>query len=291
MLRVYEIQELFDAAETLTRSRPAAGDRLLIVTNGRGPGAVAADAQIAGGGRLAELSAELRRRLDEVLPATWSGANPIDITCDAPGDRYADALEILLAESEADGILVLHSPTAIASSEDAARAVAETVAAVAPHRIVLTSWLGGEGAEPARRILRDAAIATYDAPGDAVRAFLHMVAYRRNQRQLMETPPSLPRDFDTDVAAARAVIERALAAGREVLERAGIQGGPLRLRDRQRGDEDRGRPRGGGGDGRRARPSGRPQDPLTAGGPQDGCRRRGPGSGDAGAQCARRPTP
>jgi acetyltransferase len=217
MLRVDQIQELFDAAETLARSRPAAGDRLLIVANGRGPGAVAADAQITGGGRLAELSVELRRRLDEVLPATWSGANPIDITCDAPGDRYAVALEILLAESEADGILVLHSPTAIASSEDAARAVAETVAAVAPHRIVLTSWLGGEGAEPARRILRDAAIATYDAPGDAVRTFLHMVSYRRNQRQLMETPPSLPRDFDTDVDAARAVIDRALAAGREVL--------------------------------------------------------------------------
>lgn len=217
MLRVYQIQELFDAAETLARSRPAARDRLLIVTNGRGPGALAADAQITGGGRLAELSAQLQQRLDEVLPATWSGANPIDITCDAPGDRYAVALEILLAESEADGILVLHSPTAIASSEGAARAVAETVAAVAPHRIVLTSWLGGEGAEPARRILRDAAIATYDAPGDAVRAFLHMVAYRRNQRQLMETPPSLPRDFDTDVDAARAVIDRALAAGREVL--------------------------------------------------------------------------
>ncbi len=217
MLRVDQIQELFDAAETLTRSRPASGDRLLIVTNGRGPGAVAADAQIVGGGRLAELSAEIRQRLDEVLPATWSGANPIDITCDAPGGRYAATLEILLAESDADGILVLYSPTAIASSEDAARAVAETIAAVAPHRIVLTSWLGGEGAEPARRILRDAAIATYDAPGDAVRTFLHMVSYRRNQRQLMETPPSLPEEFAPDSAAARAVVESALAAGREVL--------------------------------------------------------------------------
>jgi len=217
MLRVYQIQELFDAAETLARSRPAAGDRLLIVTNGRGPGVMAADAQVAGGGRLAELPTELRQRLDKMLPAAWSGANPIDITCDAPGDRYADALGILLAESEADAILVLHSPTAIASSEDAARAVAETVARVAPHRIVLTSWLGGEGAEPARRILREAAVATYDAPGDAVRAFLHMVAYRRNQRQLMETPPSLPREFDTHPAAARAVIRRALAAGREML--------------------------------------------------------------------------
>jgi acetyltransferase len=217
MLRVYQIQELFDAAETLARSRPTAGDRLLIVSNGRGPGVMAADAQVAGGGRLAELSAENRQRLDGVLPNVWSGANPVDITCDSPGDRYADALEILLAESDADGILVLHSPTAIASSEDAARAVVETVAAVAPHRIVLTSWLGGRGAEPARRILRDAAIASYDAPGDAVRAFLQMVSYRRNQRQLMETPPSLPSEFAPDPAAARAVIERALAAGREML--------------------------------------------------------------------------
>jgi acetyltransferase len=121
MLRVYQIHELFDAAETLARSRPAAGERLLILTNGRGPGVMAADAQVAGGGRLAELSAETRQRLDEVLPHAWSGANPIDIGCDAPGDRYADALRILLAESETDGILVLHSPTAIASSEDAAR--------------------------------------------------------------------------------------------------------------------------------------------------------------------------
>jgi acetyltransferase len=217
MLRVYQIHELFDAAETLARSRPADGDRLLILTNGRGPGVMAADAQVAGGGRLAELSAESRQRLDEVLSDAWSGANPIDISCDAPGDRYADALRILLAESEADGLLVLHSPTAVASSEDAARALAETVAAVAPHRIVLTSWLGGEGAAPARRILRDAAVPTYDAPGDAVRAFLQMVSYRRNQRQLMETPPSLPREFAPDPAAARAVIEKGLAAGREML--------------------------------------------------------------------------
>lgn len=217
MLRVYQIQDLFDAAETLARSRPAAGDRLLIVSNGRGPGVMAADALIAGGGRLAELSGDTRQQLDAVLPATWSGANPIDIVCDAPGERYADALRILLSESNADGILLLHSPTAIASSEDAARAVAETVAAVAPHRIVLTNWLGGEGAEPARRILREAAIATYDGPGDSVRAFLHMVSYRRSQRQLMETPPSLPEEFAPDPAAARAVIERALAERRDVL--------------------------------------------------------------------------
>jgi len=217
MLRAYQIDELFHAAETLARSRPAAGDRLLVLTNGRGPGVMAADAQLAGGGRLAEISAETRRRLEEVLPKAWAGSNPIDISCDAPGDRFADALRILLEESEADGTLVLHSPTAIASSEEAAWAVAETVAEVAPHKIVLTSWLGGEGAEPARRILRDADIATYDAPDDAVRAFLHMVLYRRNQRQLMETPPSLPEEFAPDPDAARAVIGRALAAGREVL--------------------------------------------------------------------------
>lgn len=217
MLRVHEIQELFDAAETLARSRPVGGDRLLIVTNGGGPGVMATDALVAGGGVLAELSADTRRKLEEVLPPTWSGANPVDIIGDAPGSRYAAALRILLADSEADGLLVVHSPTAIASSQDAARAVAETVAEVGRRRAVLTSWLGDEAAEPARRILREAGIATYDTPGDAVRAFLHMVRYRRNQDQLMETPPSLPREFVPRTAAARAVIEKAMGAGREML--------------------------------------------------------------------------
>ena len=33
-----------------------------------------------------------------VLPATWSHGNPIDIIGDAPGERYAAALEAVLSD-------------------------------------------------------------------------------------------------------------------------------------------------------------------------------------------------
>lgn len=217
MLRVDHIDELFDAAETLSRSPTVRGERLLIVTNGGGPGVMATDALVARGGRLAELSAATRAKLDAVLPATWSGANPVDIIGDAPGERYADVLGILLEEPAADGLLVLHAPTAIASSEDAARAVATAVRGGRARRALLTSWLGGEGAEPARRILREAGVASYETPEDAVRSFLHLVRHRRNQEELIETPPSLPEGFRPARDAARALIARAARAGREML--------------------------------------------------------------------------
>jgi acetyltransferase len=217
MLRVADVDELFSAAETLGRGAPPAGDRMAIASNGGGPAVLATDALVAGGARLAELSDATRARLDAALPATWSRGNPVDLIGDAPGSRYAAAVAALLDDRGIDALLVLHAPTAVASSLDAARAVADAVRAARAATRVFTSWLGGSGAEPARAVLRDAGIATFDTPGDAVRAFLHLLHWRRNQEQLMQTPPSPPEAFAPDVAAARAVCARAAAEGREML--------------------------------------------------------------------------
>jgi acetyltransferase len=217
MLRVFEIDELFDAVETLARAKPLRGDRLAVLTNGGGPGVMAADALSERGGRLAELSAETIDKLGAVLPATWSRGNPVDIIGDAPGERYAGAMQALLDNPGVDAILVLHTPTALASGADAARAV---VAAVREHgagRNVLTSWLGRKTATEGRQILRGAGIPTYGTPEHAVRAFMHMVRYRRNQDLLMETPPSLLEDFVAGAGEAMEVIRQALDEGRSML--------------------------------------------------------------------------
>src|ERR1051325_10285101 len=112
------------------RCRPT-GDRLAILTNGGGAGVLASDALDAAGGRLASLSRDTIARLDRALPRTWSRGNPVDIIGDAPGGRYAEALEALLADPEIDAILVLNCPTALAASDEAARAVIDTLAAAA----------------------------------------------------------------------------------------------------------------------------------------------------------------
>ena len=95
ILRVYSLEELFDAVETLALAKPPQGDRLAILTNGGGIGVLATDALIDQGGRLAELSEETISELSQVLPPTWSHANPVDIIGDATGRRYADALAAL----------------------------------------------------------------------------------------------------------------------------------------------------------------------------------------------------
>ena len=215
MLRVFEVDELFDAVETLARARKLKGDRLAIVTNGGGPGILATDCLISLGGRLAELDSATVQALDKVLPPSWSGANPVDLSGDAPDSRYAAALNILLKSPGIDALLVMHAPTAISPAEESARSVVQTVKG--SHRNVLTCWLGRQGAASARQLFQGAGLPSYDTPEKAVRAFMHMVKFRRNQELLMEVPPSVPEEFTPDTARARRVLDNVLAEGRHQL--------------------------------------------------------------------------
>lgn len=216
MLRVYELEELFDAVETLGKAGMPRGDRLTILTNGGGMGVMATDTLIATGGRLADIPESALSRLDAVLPPTWSKANPVDIIGDAPGSRYADALRILLEEGKQDALLVLNSPTAIESGIDAAKAVVDAFSNRS-QPAVLTSWIGERSARDARALFAEKGIPTYSTPSHAVRAFMHLVTYQRNQTSLIETPASIPEDFTSDPDKARDIVASVIADGREWL--------------------------------------------------------------------------
>jgi len=215
MLRVDTTRELFGAAETLARIRGVRGDRLAIVSNGGGPGVMATDALVAGGGRLAALAPETLAALDAVLPPTWSHGNPVDIIGDAPPERYPAALEPVLADPNADAVLLIHAPTAIVPPEAIARDCAELLKR--SSRPVLVCWMGADTIRQADAMLSRIGLPTFATPEEAVTGFTQLVAYHRNQLLLLESPPSIPEDFEPDVEAARAVIRRALDEGRELL--------------------------------------------------------------------------
>jgi acetyltransferase len=217
LLRVATLEELFDAAETLARARPLAGDGLTLLTNGGGAGVLAADALALGGGRLAELSGATRAALDAVLPPTWSGGNPVDIVGDAPLARYTAALRVLLAAPETEALLLLQAPTAVAPSVDVARACLPLL--TASSKPVLTCWMGGSAAAPARAACRAAGLPSYDTPERAVAAFLHLVQHRRARLALRDGPTTASAAA-ADTAAARALLDRAAAEGRELLDEA-----------------------------------------------------------------------
>ena len=218
MLRVLTTKDLFDAVETLAHTRPITGDRLVIMTNGGGPGVMATDALIDQHGNLATLSDDTLRKLNELLPATWSHGNPVDIIGDAPADRYVHTLEVLLAGKESDAILFIHAPSAIVPSSDIAIAVAPIAKNAGKN--ILACWLGGESVAQARSTFSDAGIPTYDTPEDAVRGFMQIVQYRRNQALLMEAPPSASGELVSDVVRARKIAQDVLADGRSMLSEA-----------------------------------------------------------------------
>lgn len=210
MLRVDTTAELFDAVAILAQPHRPAGGRLAILTNGGGPGVMATDALVRGGGVLARLAPATIDGLSQALPPTWSHGNPVDIIGDAPAERYRVALQAVLDDPEADAVLFIHAPTAIVPSADIARALLPLMRA--SRLPVLCCWLGGDSVAQARSLCLDAGMPVFDTPEEAVRGFQQMVDHGRNQRMLTQVPSSCaPFAPERDVA--RTLVAGLLARG------------------------------------------------------------------------------
>jgi acetyltransferase len=215
MLRVDTLQELFLAAETLARFDADIDRGLTVMTNGGGAGVLAADAAARAGIELTPLGRGLNDRLDARLTTQWSHGNPIDIIGDAPAERYVQALDALLADSDTGAILFMHAPTAIVPSADIARACLP-LAREAKRRL-MSCWLGDGAVAEARHLFEEAGVADFETPEEAVQACAMLATYRRNQAMLREAPSSSATGAP-DKAGARAIVAAALAAGRETLD-------------------------------------------------------------------------
>ncbi len=215
MLRVHGFNELFAAVETLARAKPLRGERLAILSNGRGMGVMAVDSLMLNGGRLARLSEPTVAALDKLLPPGRARLNPVNFDEDTPPERYGAVVRTLIGDSEVDAVMVLHAPSAAVSSSKAAEAVIQ--ANKEKKGSVLTSWMGGARVAEARHLFANAKIPTFDTPNQAVDAFLHMIRYRRNQEMLIETPTSAPDNFTPASDAARLMVDEYLTGGRNFL--------------------------------------------------------------------------
>jgi acetyltransferase len=221
MLRVSDLRELFDCAETLGRVRSPPGKRLAILTNGGGIGVLAVDRLAELGGIPAAISPATREKLDAALPPTWSGSNPVDIVGDAGPDRYAVALEALLADTSNDAVLVMNVQTAIASADDIAGTVTGIVRKYREQRggaakPVLAVWVGAD--PKIVNLLSGAGIPNYPTEDDAVRGFMHLVRHREVVEALAQVPPAMPSEFAPDTDTARQIVTAAIADGRQWLD-------------------------------------------------------------------------
>lgn len=214
-VRVRSFVELFSAAKCLaSRYRPV-GRRLAVVTNGGGPGVLAADWVNEISLQLGKLSAPAASALKPQLPELASLSELIDLSEEAGPEHYKAAVEAADADSQIDGVLAIYSPKAGTDASQVANALAE----VKRHmgKPLLACWMGDATVGAARSLLNEAAIPSFRTPEAAVGAFGNIATFYQNQLLLQQTPPPLSTLAQPDIEGARLVIESVLAERRNVL--------------------------------------------------------------------------
>ncbi|MGZ0018321.1 bifunctional acetate--CoA ligase family protein/GNAT family N-acetyltransferase [Nitrosomonas sp. wSCUT-2] len=215
VVRVETIVQLFSAAKTLSTHLHPSGNRLAIVTNGGGPGVMAADRATDLGVTIATLSDVTIKQLNTQLPDTWSHANPLDIIGDATAERYQHAITCCMQDDGVDGVLVILTPQAMTQP----LAVAHTVIDVAAkfNKPLIACWMGEAQVAESRQAFDLAKIPNFRTPEPAVEVFSFISAYYQNQQLLLQTPGPLAHHSEPDEEGARLLIESALADHRKIL--------------------------------------------------------------------------
>jgi len=214
-VRVRSFVELFSAAKCLaSRYRPV-GRRLAIVTNGGGPGVLAADWVNEIGLELGKLSAEFVAALKPALPATASLSDLIDLSEDAGAEEFRAAIVAAGSDAQIDGVLAIYSPKPGADASAVANELAKLRTSFG--KPLLACWMGDASVGAARGVLSEAAIPNFRTPEAAVGAFANIATFYQNQRLLQQTPPPLAPLSKPDIEGARLVIDSVLAERRCVL--------------------------------------------------------------------------
>lgn len=214
VLRADSAEELFDYAAALRGTIPD-GDAVGVVTNAGGPGVLATDAVAASGRELAALDPDTRERLAGLLPPPATVGNPTDVLGDADSDRFATAIDAVLGDPNVDVGLVVTTPHPLIDYAALTAAVGRR--SQARGTPVVTAFMDGDLDADTKRALRRYGVANYDTPARAARALDGVRRYAALQRRLAATTPTPGEAVDIDEAAVRAIIEDALAAGRDSL--------------------------------------------------------------------------
>ncbi len=219
LLRVHDLDGLFDAAEALARLKRVSetGKRLAIVTNDRGIGILAADRLLDLGGTLASLSKEAEQMVRAHAPLRWDGAMPIDLEATLPVKDQHKVFEALIDDPANDGVLIAYSPSRVSDGPKDAEKLVALLGQKAKNKSrpkpVFVSWLERE--QDGLGAFEESSAARFRTPGDAVRGFMDMSRYAEAQNELSATPPALPEDLaSADINRARSLVDQALREGR-----------------------------------------------------------------------------
>lgn len=215
-VRVRSVHELLTAARTLASgTRAVSGQRVAIVTNAAGPGAMAVNRARRHGLPLAQPSVASRDMLSTLMPEGWDYANPVDLLGDANPARYAGAARTLLADPQVDSLLALLTPQGVTDPLACAEAL---VALDNPaDKPVMACWMGQDLVAESRALLSAASLPQFSSPERAVDALAYLASYRNSQDLLLQVTPPFSRNVTPDIPRARALVEKYRSAAATTL--------------------------------------------------------------------------
>jgi acetyltransferase len=185
IVRVSDMESMFQCAELLTQHPQPVGPRLAIVTNAGGPGVMAVDALLAERGHLAQLSESTLQTLNGLLPRSWSHGNPVDVLGDADEHRFASAAAVVLSDPNVDTLLAVLTPQSMTNPTQTAALLSQVVCP--PGKTILASWMGGEQMREGRHRLHAARIPNFNTPEQAIRGLSLLIAYAKARARLNES--------------------------------------------------------------------------------------------------------
>jgi acyl-CoA synthetase (NDP forming) len=213
VVRVDTLEQLFDTATVLLHQPLPRGRRVGIVSNGGGPGILAADACIAAGLEVPELTDQMQATLRAFVSPDAGVRNPVDLVASATAETFAQALGALVAGGEIDALLVVFVPPLVTQAKDVAAAV--TAVAATAELPVIACFLGRNGTLdllPSNVVPTDQhprRVPTFAFPEAAAAALGRAAELAQWRARPVGAVPTLS---GIDIRAARALIAERLAA-------------------------------------------------------------------------------
>lgn len=211
------LEEMLEAAATLSRPRRMQGDRVLVVSAAGSLGTLAARAVQAAGARLAMPDATEATALSLLLPAPPDGTALV-VPDDLPAPRLGEVVAAAAGMAGlADAILAVHAP---GPRTDPLDLTAEALAAAGAGKgslPIVAAWSGGPAAEAGRARLLAAGLPAFPTIEAAARAIGILVRERRTREAARELPARTVLAVAPDRETVRRILARARAAGRVTL--------------------------------------------------------------------------
>ena len=190
VIRVYTLEELFNLVLAFEDQPIPRGRNVLIITNGGGPGILAADACEKMDLELPLLESNLIEELRNFLPPQASLHNPLDVLGDADEERYKLAVYAGLKSERVDALIIIVTPQAMTPVDKIAEVVVNARKKFL-EKPVLAVFMGIDDDSSSIQRLRENGIPNYHFPECAAHVLRAMYDYNLTLKVKPEEPPKI----------------------------------------------------------------------------------------------------